>query len=116
MVKASKDKNSFFDDVYEVVRLIPRGRVSSYGAIARYLGAARSARMVGWAMNSSFHAVPPVPAHRVVNSQGLLSGKAHFGEPDLMEKLLKKEGIKVKDDQVQNFDKLFWDPMKELSL
>lgn len=105
---------SFFQDVYQVVRLIPRGRVTSYVAIARYLGAAKSARMVGWAMNDSHSQTLPVPAHRVVNNLGLLSGKMHFATPDRMEQLLKKEGVKVKDNRVVNFTKIFWDPAVEL--
>ncbi len=108
------DSVSFFDSVYEVVRLVPKGRVTSYGAIAAYLGTKLSARMVGWAMNAAGSADPPVPAHRVVNRMGMLSGKAHFPEPGLMEKLLKKEGIKVKNDTIVDFQKLFWDPAKEL--
>ncbi len=107
---------SFFENVYAVVRQIPRGRVTSYGAIAKYLGTAKSARMVGWAMNSSFTVVPPVPAHRVVNRIGVLSGKMHFGNGHEMESLLRKEGVQVKKDQVVDFEKLFWDPAKELSL
>lgn len=103
---------SFFDRVYEVARLIPYGRVTSYGAIASYLGAARSARMVGYAMNAS-HA-RDVPAHRVVNRKGLLTGKHHFDGTNLMQQLLESEGVVVKDNQVQNFDQLFWDPIKEL--
>lgn len=107
-------KDSFFDSVFEVVRLIPRGRVTSYGAIAQYLGTRLSARMVGWAMNAAGNADQPVPAHRVVNRNGMLSGKHHFPEPGFMEKQLKKEGIKVKDDVVADFKNLFWDPNKEL--
>ena len=101
--------------VYEVVKLIPRGRVTSYGAIAKYLGAARSSRMVGYAMNAA-HSQKGVPAHRVVNRNGLLTGKHHFGDPMAMQRLLEKEGVKVKKDKVVNFEKLFWDPMKELEL
>ena len=107
------DKNSFFEDVYEVVKLIPKGRVTSYGAIANYLGVKKSARMVGWAMNSA-HSRPEVPAQRVVNRVGALTGKHHFGSPDRMEKLLESEGIKIKNDQVANFKEVFWDPMMEL--
>ncbi|MCB9245294.1 MAG: MGMT family protein [Flavobacteriales bacterium] len=106
----------FFDMVYDVVRLIPPGRVTSYGAIARYLGTARSARMVGWAMNASHSVQPPVPAHRVVNRIGLLSGKAHFHPPEHMQIMLESEGISVRNDQIVNFDAVFWDPQKELSL
>lgn len=101
--------------VYEVVKLIPPGRVSSYGAIASYLGTKGSARMVGWAMNAA-HSLPDVPAHRVVNRMGVLSGKAHFSHPERMQELLEAEGIKVHQDQVVDFPKLFWDPEKELRL
>jgi methylated-DNA-protein-cysteine methyltransferase related protein len=107
--------STFFNDVYEVVRLVPKGRVTSYGAIARYLGAARSSRLVGYAMNGAA-AMKDVPAHRVVNRNGLLTGKHHFKTPGTMQRLLEKEGIKVKDDQVADFQKKFWDPMVELSL
>ncbi|MBC7688253.1 MAG: MGMT family protein [Aquabacterium sp.] len=107
---------SFFQDVYDVVRQVPRGRVTSYGAIATYLGTKLSARMVGWAMNAAHSATPTVPAHRVVNRNGMLSGKAHFATPTLMEELLKKEKVSVKDDKVADFKNLYWDPVKELSL
>ncbi|MFI5219380.1 MAG: MGMT family protein [Bacteroidia bacterium] len=110
----TKESNSFFSDVYKVVRLIPRGRITSYGAIARYLGSAGSSRMVGWAMNASHSSKKPIPAHRVVNRNGLLTGKHHFGSPNVMKQLLESEGVKVKDDKVKNFEKLFWDPNKEL--
>ncbi|HET9433223.1 MAG TPA: MGMT family protein, partial [Chitinophagaceae bacterium] len=100
--------------VYEVARQIPKGRVTSYGAIASCLGIRLSARMVGWAMNGAGKVRPKVPAHRVVNRNGVLSGKHHFTDPDAMEKLLKKEGVRVKDDTVVDFQKLFWDPAKEL--
>jgi len=99
-----------------VVRLIPHGRVTSYGAIGRYLGAPRSARMVGWAMNASHRQVPPVPAHRVVNSQGLLTGKMHFETPFAMQEKLEAEGIEVVNDKVKKFEELFWDPTLELTL
>jgi methylated-DNA-protein-cysteine methyltransferase-like protein len=112
MVKM-RDKSNFFESVYEVVKLIPQGRVTSYGAIANYLGAKGSARMVGWAMNNA-HVYPDIPAHRVVNRQGLLTGKHHFGSPDTMQKMLEKEGVKVEKDRVQDFVKLFWDPTVEL--
>lgn len=111
----SPGQKDFFRDVYDVVRLIPRGRVSSYGAIAAYLGSAKSARMVGWAMNASHSQNPPVPAQRVVNRNGILSGKAHFADPNRMQELLESEGIQVKNDQVVEFDKLFWNPAIELS-
>jgi methylated-DNA-protein-cysteine methyltransferase-like protein len=108
----AKDTDNFFEKVYEVARLIPYGRVTSYGAIAKYLGAARSARMVGWAMNSSH--TQDVPAHRVVNRVGLLSGKHHFPGSNLMQQLLENEGVKVEDNKVVDFEKHFWDPVKEL--
>ncbi len=103
---------NFFDKVYEVARLIPHGRVTSYGAIATYLGAARSARMVGYAMNGSHS--KDVPAHRVVNRKGLLTGKHHFDGTNLMQQLLESEGITVIDNQIQDFEKLYWDPTKHL--
>ena len=106
-------KYSFFEDVFEVAKLIPRGRVTSYGAIGAYLGMRSSARMVGWAMNAA-HGDKKVPAHRVVNSQGLLTGKHHFVPPSAMEERLKKEGVRVLKDKVQDFEKVYWDPMKEL--
>jgi methylated-DNA-protein-cysteine methyltransferase-like protein len=107
-------EDSFYDQVFEVARLIPRGRVSSYGAIARALGAGGSARMVGYAMSNAGTAYPSVPAHRVVNSSGLLTGKFHFSPPELMQELLEKEGIKVENDKIKNFKKVFWDPLLEL--
>lgn len=103
---------NFFDKVYAVAKQIPYGRVTSYGAIAKYLGAARSARMVGWAMNNS--SAKDVPAHRVVNRVGVLTGKHHFGGTNLMQQLLENEGIKVKDNQIIDFQTFFWDPAKEL--
>jgi len=102
----------FFEKVYDVARLVPYGRVTSYGAIAKYLGAARSARIVGYAMNSSHN--KDVPAHRVVNRIGLLTGKHHFEGTNLMQQLLENEGVKVIDNQIQNFKEVFWDPTKEL--
>ena len=106
-------QKSFFNDVIEVVRLIPKGRITSYGAIAKYLGSAQSSRMVGWALNQCIQNLEDVPAHRVVNRMGLLTGKIHFiGES--MESKLEKEGIKIKNDQVVEFEKLFWDPAKDL--
>jgi methylated-DNA-protein-cysteine methyltransferase-like protein len=107
---------SFFDRVYEVVRLVPRGRVTTYGAIAAYLGSGRGARMVGWAMNQSHACRQYVPAHRVVNRQGMLTGKHHFGGPRLMQQLLEGEDVRVERDQVQDFKRLFWDPARELPL
>ena len=106
------EEPNFFDKVYEVARKIPFGRVTSYGAIAKYLGAARSARMVGWAMNSS--SAKDVPAHRVVNRAGVLTGKHHFGGTNLMQQLLENEGIQVQDNQIVDFQKYFWDPAREL--
>lgn len=111
-----KPDSDFFYMVYEVVRLIPYGRVTSYGAIANYLGAKGSSRMVGWAMNHSHHHHSPVPAHRVVNRNGLLTGKAHFASPSLMQELLEQEGITVIEDKVQNFKNVFWDPNEELMI
>lgn len=108
--------SDFFDSVYQVVRLIPKGRVTSYGAIARYLGSPGSSRVVGYAMNASHSQKKYVPAHRVVNRNGLLSGRHHFSTPFEMEERLTAEGIEVKNHQVQNFDNLFWDPNKELQL
>ncbi len=105
---------SFFENVYEVVRLIPQGRVTSYGAIAAYLGTKSSARMVGWAMNASHG--KKVPAHRVVNRSGMLTGKHHFKPPSRMKKLLEKEGHIVKKDKIQGFDQVFWDPSVELDI
>ena len=107
---------SFFQDVYEVVRQVPRGRVTSYGAIAAYLGTKLSARMVGWAMNAAHGAKPKVPAQRVVNRMGMLTGKHHFATPTLMEELLKKDGVTVAHEKVVDFDERFWDPSKELAL
>lgn len=103
-------QNSFFDSVYEVVRQIPKGRVTSYGAIARFLGSGKSARMVGWAMNAAGGVVPPVPAQRVVNSAGLLTGKFHFGPGDEMKSLLEMDGVGVENDKVVDFAARFWDP------
>jgi methylated-DNA-protein-cysteine methyltransferase-like protein len=107
-------EESFFHKVYQVVRSIPFGRVTSYGAIARYLGTAGSARMVGWAMNHSHTYDPSLPAHRVVNRNGMLTGKHHFGSPDLMQQLLENEGVKIEEDRIINFKNIFWDPMQEL--
>lgn len=109
--KKKQSADNFFNNVYEVAKLIPKGRVTSYGAIAQYLGVRSSARMVGWAM----HSCPKgVPAHRVVNSAGLLTGKHHFNPPSAMQKSLEKESVKVKADKVQRFTEIFWDPSKEL--
>jgi methylated-DNA-protein-cysteine methyltransferase-like protein len=113
-LRPSGKNESFFEAVYDVVRQIPKGRVTSYGAIAAALGAKSSARMVGWAMNGSHKIRPKVPAHRVVNRQGLLTGKIHFDYPERMQELLEKEGIRVEQDQVQDFSLVFWDPLSSL--
>lgn len=110
MARLADYQGNFYDDVYEVVRLIPHGRVTSYGAIARYLGVGRASRMVGYAMNASFGVLPPVPAHRVVNRNGMLSGRMHFANPFEMQRLLEAEGIRIEEDRVIDFDKIFWDP------
>lgn len=107
-------EQSFYDQVFELVRLIPKGRVTSYGAIAKSLGSGGSARMVGYAMSNASLSHPPVPAHRVVNSTGLLTGKFHFSPPELMEELLQAEGIVVIDNKIKDFKVVFWDPMLEL--
>lgn len=109
MSKESLNNDNFFERVYAIARQIPHGKVTSYGAIAKALGATRSARMVGWAMNAS-HNREDVPAHRVVNRVGLLSGKHHFGGTNLMQQLLESEGIKVVDNQIVDFEKHFWEP------
>ena len=112
--KDNKEDNDFFARVYEVTRLIPYGRITSYGSIARYLGTARSARMVGWALNVSHSRSGFIPAHRVVNRNGLLTGKRHFGNSSTMQQLLENEGIIIEDDRIINFDERFWDPMMEI--
>ena len=109
-----QQSTTFFERVYEVVRLIPCGRVTSYGAVATYLGTAGSSRMVGWAMNKAHSHPKPVPAHRVVNRNGMLTGKHHFGGSKLMEELLESEGVEVSNDTVVEFEKLFWNPSQEL--
>lgn len=108
--------SDFYDSVYEVVRLIPAGRATSYGAIAAYLGSAQSSRMVGWAMNNAHVQEKYVPAHRVVNRNGLLTGKHHFGTPAAMQELLEAEGMRVVDDQICDFEKHFWNPVIELAM
>jgi methylated-DNA-protein-cysteine methyltransferase related protein len=113
---SGRKEENFFELVFEVARQIPKGRVTSYGAIAACLGTKLSARMVGWAMNGAGKIRPKVPAHRVINRNGMLTGKHHFSTPDEMEKLLMNEGIKIKDDKVVEFEKLFWDPVKEMQL
>jgi methylated-DNA-protein-cysteine methyltransferase-like protein len=113
-MKKTENKENIYDIIYQVVRRIPKGRVSTYGAVAAAIGAKSGARMVGYAMNNCRSAKPKVPAHRVVNRNGILTGKHHFATPKTMQELLEKEGIKVKKDMVCDFDKLFWDPMREL--
>jgi methylated-DNA-protein-cysteine methyltransferase-like protein len=110
-----KNNTDFLDKVYEIVEQIPYGRVTSYGAIARHLGMAKSARLVGWAMSQSFLSQREIPAHRVVNRHGLLTGKHHFGGSTVMENLLRQEGIAVENDKIINFAKYFWDPSGHLS-
>lgn len=114
--KDNKEQNDFFTRVYEVARLIPAGRVTSYGAIAKYLGTGRSARMVGWALNVCHTRPDFIPAHRVVNRNGMLSGKHHFGNSTTMQQLLENEGLIIEDDMILNFQERFWDPAKELDL
>lgn len=114
--KKEFDRQNFFERVYEVVKKIPKGRVTNYGAIAEYLGTGLSARTVGWALNSSLTGFSKIPAHRVVNRNGLLTGKHHFATPTLMQELLEAEGIEVVDDTVKDFEKHFWDPQKELKV
>lgn len=109
------EQRDYFNEVYEVVRLVPRGRVTTYGTIARYLSLRAGARMVGWAMNGS-HSQPDVPAHRVVNSVGVLSGKHFFGGPTIMQQLLEDEGVQVENDRVVDFKTLLWDPAVDLAL
>lgn len=111
----AKDHTNFFNDVYEVVKLIPSGRATSYGAIAAYLGTKGSARMVGWAMNAA-HGLDDVPAHRIVNRAGILTGKHHFQSPTLMQEQLEAEGVEVLNDKIKNFNEVFWDPSTELAL
>lgn len=115
-MKIKNNKVDFFEMVYQVVRLIPKGRVTTYGAIAKYLGSAGSSRVVGYAMNAAHSQKPKVPAHRVVNRAGVLTGKHHFDNPFQMQALLEKEGIKVKNDTIINFSKYFWDPFEELKI
>jgi len=107
-------EQSFYEQVYEVVKLIPRGRVTSYGAIAKAIGAGKSSRMVGYAMNNAHGMHPPIPAHRVVNHKGLLTGRFHFSPPELMQELLENEGLTIENDQIKDFKVRFWDPAVEL--
>lgn len=110
----SKKTDNIYDAIYDVVRCVPRGRVTTYGAVAAAIGAKSGARMVGYAMNMCADVRPKVPAHRVVNRKGMLTGKHHFETPDRMQELLEKEKVKVKDDVIQNFSEVFWDPLVEL--
>lgn len=114
MPKPTNNKENIYDIIYDVVRAVPKGRVTTYGAVAAAIGVKSGARMVGYAMNSCAGIKPMVPAHRVVNRNGMLTGKHHFDPPEKMEQLLKREGVKVKDDTVVNFEQLLWDPVKEL--
>ncbi|MES2704370.1 MAG: MGMT family protein [Bacteroidota bacterium] len=114
MITPKKNKESIYEAIYDVVRAVPRGRVTSYGAVAAAIGAASGARVVGYAMNNCAGIKPAVPAHRVVNRNGLLTGKHHFSPPQLMQQLLEKEGIKVVDDKIVDFNTRFWDPLTEL--
>ena len=109
-----KAQRNFFEDVFDVVRQIPKGRVTNYGAIAKYLGSGLSSRMVGWAMNASHGLHPPIPAQRVVNRNGMLTGKHHFQTPTLMQELLEKDGVAVINDKVVEFTQRYWDPEKDL--
>jgi methylated-DNA-protein-cysteine methyltransferase-like protein len=114
MVGKKQNSNDFFSRVYEVIKLIPYGRVTSYGAISRYLGTGRSARMVGWALNICHNDPEFIPAHRVVNRNGILTGKHHFGNSTTMQQLLENEGLVIDDDKILNFREKFWDPSSEL--
>ena len=116
MTSIPEKHKDFFENVFSIVRLIPYGRVTNYGAIAKSLGAAKSSRMVGWAMNASHNQIPKIPAHRVVNRNGLLTGKMNFPTPTLMQELLEKENIKIKEDKVVDFKILFWDPAIEIKI
>lgn len=115
-MKNRENKNELYDAIYDIVRLVPKGRVTSYGAVAAAIGLKSGARIIGYAMNVCGAVRPKVPAHRVVNRNGMLSGKHHFETPDMMQMLLEKEGVKVKDDTVVDFEKRFWDPLKEIEL
>lgn len=115
-IKDKAKEYSFFEDVWSVARQVPKGRVTTYGAIANYLGTKLSARMVGWAMNGASYAKTKVPAQRVVNRNGMLTAKMHFETPTRMQELLEKEGIRVENDTIIDFEKKFWDPIKELGL
>ena len=115
MTNPNPQNNNFFEKVYQVTRKIPYGKVTSYGAIAKYIGSPQAARMVGWALNKSFNQKKFVPAHRVVNQKGLLTGKRHFGGSNTMKELLENENVVIENDRILNFENIFWDPCKELS-
>tara|TARA_B110000046_G_scaffold15690_1_gene15005 strand:- start:18408 stop:18773 length:366 start_codon:yes stop_codon:yes gene_type:complete len=114
-IKLSEKNKDYFNSVFQVVRLIPKGRATSYGAISNYLGTKSGARMVGWAMNASHSKIEYVPAHRVVNRNGMLTGKHHFSSPTAMQKALEAEGVEIKDDKIQNYKQVYWDPFEELT-
>ncbi len=115
MKNRNSQNDNFFEKVYQVTRKIPFGRVTSYGAIAKYIGSPQAARMVGWALNKSLSQKKFVPAHRVVNQKGLLTGKKHFGSSSIMRELLESENVIIENDKIKNFETVFWDPYKELS-
>ncbi|MCF8451004.1 MAG: MGMT family protein [Taibaiella sp.] len=114
--KTAPDKDSIYTAIYDIVRCVPKGRVTSYGAVAAAIGSASGARVVGYAMNLCHNIKPKVPAHRVVNRNGMLTGKHHFSPPEKMQQLLEKEGITIRNDIVEDFERLFWDPLKEINL
>lgn len=116
MKQEKPNKENIYDAIYDIVRAVPKGRITSYGAVAAAIGVTSGARVVGYAMNMSFGTKPKVPAHRVVNRNGMLTGKHHFSPPEKMQELLEREGIRVKGDKVVDFESLFWDPMKELAM
>jgi len=115
MMKQTKSKDNIYDAIYDIVRCVPRGRITTYGAVAAAVGLKSGARLVGYAMNNCSNIKPKVPAHRVLNRTGLLTGKHHFDPPGKMQQLLEKEGVKVKDDKVLDFEKVFWDPLQEIN-
>lgn len=115
-MKTTNDKENIYNAIYDVVRMVPKGRVTTYGAVAAAIGAKSGARLVGYAMNLSMNVTPKVPAHRVLNRNGMLTGKHHFSPPEKMQQLLEKEGVKVENDTVVNFERHYWDPLKEITL
>lgn len=116
MKKTQTEKHSIYDAIYDVVRCVPKGRVTTYGAVSAAIGVKSGARMVGYAMNLSHHVKPKVPAHRVVNRNGMLTGKHHFSPPEQMQQLLENEGITVEHDTIADFERIFWDPIKEIEI